>query len=363
MGRRHGLRDHAVRTRRGGRPARPCTALVVPRSARRDVGAGRFVGSVVAFILPAHIAIAVLAFVGVGILCAIGLVRSLMARRLPDRGARLGPARWSRRESPSSRPWSGGWSRATPSAGARRPRSPRRRPSIRRPSSPRSMRRGVSPWRSPSSAPGVFLAIPVGLVPAPPRSAVPGRPLPRDASASWRPVRSAGAARLSDFTMFYLYFAGIAVFATPIAVAAVLDGLGAPADDTTSPAGVGADRRLSDPGGAGSHQRDRPSPGVRTGRRRADPGQPARTRSSSCPRTPSSPIHAGRSTRSRSERRSSSASTRTQAAESCRCASRPNSRTLSSAPPAPTRSRASSSEGLRRARCIRDAEAVRRRRP
>ena len=49
-----------------------------------------FVGSAAAFILPAHIVIAVLALVGVGSVWAIRIGQSLLAtRRLPDRAARL----------------------------------------------------------------------------------------------------------------------------------------------------------------------------------------------------------------------------------------------------------------------------------
>ncbi len=178
-----------------------------------------FVGSAVAFILPAHIAIAVLALVGVGIVCTLEVARSIRARRQPI----LLPV-WVRTMTATGALVLATvlWGMATahdvgvsPSASGPPPSSVA--PSV-----------VVAPfnasWRDSVAitilGAGVFLAIPAAWY-LRRREAR----LQSDLFVATLGVLAVGAvawgARLGDFTMFYLYFAGIAVFATPIAAAAV----------------------------------------------------------------------------------------------------------------------------------------------
>ena len=221
-----------------------------------------FVGSVVAFILPAHIAIAVLAFVGVAILGGIELLRSLKARHLPI----VAPV-WARTLIATGVAVVATvvWGMATGHSLGGGSATPVSSTTTVDPSTVISAFNAS--WRESVAitvlGAGVFLAIPVAWY-LRRREA----PFQADLFLATIGLLAAGAIgwgwRLSDFTMFYLYFAGIAVFATPIAVAAVLtvwERLRA----TRHLVGVRADRRLSPPGGAGSHSRDHPFQGFGPG--------------------------------------------------------------------------------------------------
>jgi hypothetical protein len=177
-----------------------------------------FVGSAVAFILPAHLAIAVLAVIGVGIVATLQLIRAARARRLPV----VAPV-WRRTilaagiALVATVAWGvatgHGWGTAAPSVA----------PPLNAP--PSTI---VSPfnasWRASVAitvlGAGVFLAIPIaGFLRR--RDA----PLYADLYVAAVGLLVAGAigwgARLSDFTTFYLYFAGIDIFAMALAAAAV----------------------------------------------------------------------------------------------------------------------------------------------
>ena len=97
-----------------------------------------FVGSAAAFILPAHVVIALLALVGVGSVWAIRIVRSLLATHRLPAVSPSGGARSSQRSSPSSRPSPGACSR-TMAWRWRRCAAER---------SPRSTRHGAIRWPS-----------------------------------------------------------------------------------------------------------------------------------------------------------------------------------------------------------------------
>jgi hypothetical protein len=173
-------------------------------------GLAAFVGSATAFIIPAHIAIAVLAFVGVAIVAMLGLGRTAAARRLP-----VVPPVWSQTLIAAAVAviatvvWGIVTGHSLGGGGA-------------------SADTVVDPfnasWRDSVAitilGAGLLLAIPVGWFLARKDS-----PLHADLYVATIGLLAAGAigwgARLGDFTMFYLYFAGIAVFATALAAVAV----------------------------------------------------------------------------------------------------------------------------------------------
>jgi hypothetical protein len=175
---------------------------------------GSFVGSAVAFILPAHLAIAVLALVGVGIVWTIRAIQTTNARRLP-----LVPHIWVRTLIATSVAILATvlWGMATGHSQGGGSSSGVAQPTV------------VSPfnasWRESVAitvlCAGAFLAIPVAWF-LRRREA----PLYADLYLGAIGLLAVGAvgwgARLGDFTMFYLYFAGIAVFATPLAAVAVM---------------------------------------------------------------------------------------------------------------------------------------------
>ncbi len=195
-------------------------ALVVLGRRAATWALAAFVGSVVAFILPAHIAIAVLAFVGVAILGGIGLLRSLMARHLPI----VAPV-WARTLIATGVAVVATvvWGMATGHSLGGGSATPVSSTTTVDPSTVISAFNAS--WRESVAitvlGAGVFLAIPVAWY-LRRREA----PFEADLYLATMGLLAAGAIgwgwRLSDYTMFYLYFAGIAVFATPIAVAAVL---------------------------------------------------------------------------------------------------------------------------------------------
>jgi hypothetical protein len=169
-----------------------------------------YVASVVAFILPAHIAVALLALVGTFAVWAIRITRSILAARMPTVSAI-----WRRTLFASSVliVVTVAWGILTGhSVGG----------------GDRSSSTLVSPfnesWRASvlivMLGSGLFLAILVAwpfLRRAEPSNA--------DLYAGTVVLLVAGAilwgARIADFTMFYLFFAGIAVIATPVAAIAV----------------------------------------------------------------------------------------------------------------------------------------------
>ena len=151
-------------------------------------GLAGFVGSVVAFIIPAHLAIAALAFVGVGIVCAIRIIRAARVRRLPTVSpiwvrtiiatgvAVLATVMWG---TFTGHGLGGGSSASGSSPGL----------ALFNPS-----------WRESVAitilGAGLFLAIPVGVVPAPARCAAPVGPVPRHVGTPGRRSdRMGGATR------------------------------------------------------------------------------------------------------------------------------------------------------------------------
>jgi len=178
-----------------------------------------FVGSVIAFILPAHLAIAVLALVGAAGVVAIRIGGSFLSgRHLPE-----APPIWARTLIAigvaviSTVAWgmlTGHDTGATPSSAT--------------PASAVSPSNVVSPfnssWRDSIAiivlGAGVFFAIPIAWF-----LSRKDAPIPRDLYLGTMGLLVAGAigwgARLADFTMFYLFFAGLAVFATVMAASAV----------------------------------------------------------------------------------------------------------------------------------------------
>jgi hypothetical protein len=178
-----------------------------------------FVGSAVALILPAQLAIAVLALVGVGSVWAIRIIQSVIAtHRLPvvspvwvrtliAAGLALGTTViWGMLTGHTM----GGGSSASVS------------PSPSVPASAIILPFNAS-WRESVAitflGAGVFLAIPIAWILH--RRETPQADLYLGAMALLIAGAIGWGARLRDFTMFYLLFAGIAVFATPVAVIAV----------------------------------------------------------------------------------------------------------------------------------------------
>ena len=173
-----------------------------------------FVGCAVAFILPAHLAIAALAFVGVVGIWSVRIGRSSTAtRRLP-----IVPPIWVRALAATAVTIVAtvAWGMLT-GHGTGGATSATLAPSL-----------VVSPfnvsWRDSVAitilGAGLFLAIPAAWF-------VRRRESPTEAdlylgAMGLLVVGAIGwGARLGDFTMFYLFFAGIAVFATPVAAVAV----------------------------------------------------------------------------------------------------------------------------------------------
>jgi hypothetical protein len=188
-------------------------SVVVLGSRAVTWGLAGFVGSVAAFIIPAHLAIAALAFVGVGIVCAIRILRAMRVRRMPI----VSPI-WARTITATvvavvaTVMWGtvtghglGGVSSSGGSSA-----------SLMSPFNPS--------WRESVAitilGAGLFLAIPVVWF-LRRRDA----PLQSDLYLATLGLLAVGAivwgARLGEFTMFYMYFAGIAVFATVLAAVAV----------------------------------------------------------------------------------------------------------------------------------------------
>jgi hypothetical protein len=173
-----------------------------------------FIGSGVAFILPAHLAIALLAVVGAAGVWTIRIVQTHVAtRRLPivskgwqrglivTCGAVIATVVWGALTGHSM----GG---STTSSGF--------------------TSSGVAPFNSAWGDSIAIIALGAGLFFAIPVAWLLRRkdaPLLADLYLGTMGLLVAGAigwgARLSDFTMFYLFFAGLAVFATPVAAIAV----------------------------------------------------------------------------------------------------------------------------------------------
>ena len=269
-----------------------------------------FVGSAAALILPAHIVIAVLGLVGVGSVCVIRLMQSLVAtRHLP-----VVPAVWRRTFAATGIALMAtvGWGLVTGHGIGTS---------------------GVSPSISPFNAfwretvativicSGAFLAIAVAwFMVRKERSVEAGLYIGTGA------LLVAGTlvwgARLADFNTFHLFYGGLAVFAAPVAAVAVVGSGCACAPPATR------DWRSSSSCCA--------PPSLNSGRSSASVGwgcsdptitsqYPGRSwrRSGASRQTPSSPTPAGHPRRLPSGTHNSSASTRTPVAGSCRCASRP----------------------------------------
>jgi hypothetical protein len=184
--------------------------VVVLRGRPASWGLAAFVGSATAFIIPAHVAIAVLAFVGVAIVAGLGIGRAARRRRMP-----VLPPVWTRTLVATTVAvvatvvWGLVTGHSLGGGGA-------------------SAGSVVAPfnvsWRDSVAitvlGAGILLAIPVGWF-----LARTDAPLHADLYVATIGLLAAGAiawgARLGDFTMFYLYFAGIAVFATALAAVAV----------------------------------------------------------------------------------------------------------------------------------------------
>ncbi|HUQ77864.1 MAG TPA: hypothetical protein VM427_03185 [Patescibacteria group bacterium] len=169
-----------------------------------------FVGSAIAFILPAHLALALLAVAGAGGAGAMRLAQSvLVTRRLPI----VSPG-WGRTFLATGAAvvamivWGQVTGHGLASSG----------------SSSSSVSPFNASWRDSIAivflGAGAFLAIPVAWFLLRRRSR-----LHADVLLGTMGLLVAGAigwgARLGDFTMFYLFFGGIAVFATPVAAVAV----------------------------------------------------------------------------------------------------------------------------------------------
>jgi hypothetical protein len=172
-----------------------------------------FVGSAVAFILPAHLAIAGLALVGVVIVCTIRIIRAVRVRRLPTV-----PSIWVRTIMATCVAFLTTviWGTVTGHGlgGGSSPGG----------SSPSLVSPFNASWRESVAitilGAGMFLAIPIVWL-LRRREA----PLHSDLYLATLGLLAVGAivwgARLGEFTMFYMYFAGIAVFATALAAVAV----------------------------------------------------------------------------------------------------------------------------------------------
>ena len=270
-----------------------------------------FAGSAFAFILPAHIVIALLAIVGVGAVWTIRIGRSLLAtRRLPTVAPIWRRTALSRRPSRSVRRWSGVRSRVTGSVAA----DPWR-------GSPRSTIHGVTPVLIVTLGAGILLAIPLRWLLAR-RTA----PFLADLCLGTLALLVAGAIawgwKLASFNMFYFFFAGIAVIATPVGGRRVLVVGRALARRAAS--ALGSCRRGGVPPPARARSRDRAhSPAGPVSRSRSRSPSPSSMPSSGCRRARSWHMRARGSRRSPSSTRSSSASTPTRTTGSCRCASRP----------------------------------------
>ena len=235
----------------------------------RDWALAAFAGSAVALILPAHV-----------------VDRAAGARR---RRQRLGdPDRPVAPRDPPladrSRRSGGGplLATAVPLAAtvawglAHRPRRRRQRTSRR--SVVAVQRHGVRRWPSSSLGAGVFLAIAVAWLLAR-RDA----PIEADLYLGTRALLVVGAlvwgARLGDFNMFHLFFAGIAVFATPVAAVAVWSIWRRAARRAASGAGDRRPRPVRHPARARSRPRALPAAGLRAAR------YPSRSRTPSSPRS------------------------------------------------------------------------------
>ncbi len=183
--------------------------LAVLGDRRPTWGLAAFAGSAVALILPAHVVIAVLGMVGLGSVWAIRIGRSLIAtRRLPDVGTV-----WRRTFVTTGVALAGtiAWGFATGHGVVSSGLSP-----------------GVDPFNASWSqtvaivtlGAGAFLAIVFAWVAARKDS-----PIEADLYLGTGVILVAGAlvwgARLGDYNTFHLFFAGIAVFATPAAAVAV----------------------------------------------------------------------------------------------------------------------------------------------
>ncbi len=190
-------------------------SLLVLGDRRGTWALATFVASLFAFILPAHLALAALAVVGVGMLAAAKVIRAAQARRLP-----ILPVVWVRTILATSIAVVSTvtWGIATghgmgSSASSTGP--PNISPSV----VPFNASWGESVAITVLGA-GLFLAIPVAWFLH--RRDSPGRSDLYFATIGILVVGAIGwGAQLADYTMFYLYFAGIAVFAMTIAPVAV----------------------------------------------------------------------------------------------------------------------------------------------
>ena len=208
MGRRNDLQYRVVWHERGARSSRlvlRCRRLIVGRRRGRWPSSSE---TVIAFILPAHIVVALLALVGVVSAWTVRAAPSLRtdttsADRLPS-----GFGRWSHPASLLRRHRGLGRGHGSWSRGGRRPSS-----------IPFN-----ATWRESVAitmlGAGAFFAIVIAwfLVER-------GRPIHADLYFGTVALVVVGAiawgALLGDFTTFYLFFAGIAVIATPVAAVAV----------------------------------------------------------------------------------------------------------------------------------------------
>ena len=184
-----------------------CVAVLGSRKANWALAG--FVGSAVAFIVPAHVVIALLALAGVGSVWTIHIVQSVMAtRRLP-----LVPPTWRRTfiataiALVATMVWGMLTGHGLGSGGL-----------------PPSVSPFNAAWRDSVAitalGAGAILAIPVAWFLAREEAAVQA-----DVYLGTLVLLLVGAiawgARLSDFNMFYFFFGGVATFATPVAAGAV----------------------------------------------------------------------------------------------------------------------------------------------
>ena len=182
---------------------------VLPRAANSWAFA-IWVGSSTAFLLPAHLALAILAFVGIGAICVARVVRSGRSQRRLV----LLPTGWPRALlactvlSATTIVWGIATGHAVGAGGGEAA--------------------GVSPFNASWRDSVTIVALGAGLLWAVPidwtvRDG--GSRRLRDLYLGTMSLLIAGAigwgARLGDFTMFYLFFGGIAAFATPLAAVAV----------------------------------------------------------------------------------------------------------------------------------------------
>ena len=233
VGRRPDLPGHAVRL---GRRRRSCSACIASPSSVPGARLGRlaaFVGSGVAFILPAHIVFAV-ARSRRGRERLGDPDRAVSESNAPpaDRGAGLAthPHRDRHPVVTASAIWG--------LAHRPRPRRQRRDPTDGR--AVQSVLGGVGGIIVLGA--GVFLAIPLAWLLASEDRSLDGRSLPRDHGSPGRRRDRLGRAT-RRFHMFHFFFGGIAIFATPVAAVAVVDSVDA-LRAIASPA-VGGRARLS----------------------------------------------------------------------------------------------------------------------